>query len=81
MSGKAYQNEEDKQIARQAKNNKRDKRRAKAAEEDDDHFENLFDKYKTTLLKKLGDGEGKSGAKKGKGGKNEASFEEVVMSD
>ena len=63
LSGKSYQTQEDKEIARQAKNKKRDKRRERATEED--HFDSLFTKYKTNLMKKLDDED----AKTKKGGK------------
>ena len=62
LSGKSYQTQEDKEIARQAKNKKRDKRRERATEED--HFDSLFTKYKTNLMKKLDD-EDKVKTKKG----------------
>ena len=83
MGGKSFQNEEDKEIVRQVKNNKRQKRRDnKAAEED--HFENLFDKYKTSLMKKLDkeDAEKKKNKSEKKESKvAEPEFEEIVMSD
>ena len=63
LGGKNYQTQEDKEIARQAKNKKRDKRRERATEED--HFDSLFTKYKTNLMKKLDEDE----AKTKKGGK------------
>ena len=51
LGGKRFASEEDKEIVRQMKNKKRDKRRERANEED--HFDNLFKKYKSSLLKKL----------------------------
>ena len=83
MGGKSFQNEEDKEIVRQVKNNKRQKRRDNKATEED-HFEDLFDKYKTSLMKKLDKEDAEK--KKNKYGKKESKvaepeFEEVVMSD
>jgi hypothetical protein len=80
MGGKLFLKEEDKEIVRQAKNNKRQKRRENKATEED-HFEDLFDKYKTTLMKKLDqeDADKKAGKKSKKA--SEFEFEEVVMSD
>lgn len=82
MGGKKFQNEEDKEIIRQVKNNKRQKRRDNKASEED-HFEDLFDKYKTSLMKRLDKEDEDKKKKTGKKEKNvaEPEFEEIVMSD
>lgn len=60
--------EEDKELIKQAKNKKREKRRDKAKTEDD--FDALFKSYEKKLIKKLNLGEEKG-----------TPFEEVDVSD
>ena len=89
ISGKVVQSVEDKEIVRQVKNKKREKRRERAGNEDE--FETMFNSYKDKLEKKLdskdkkakeGKGKEEKGKKESKKAKKEkADFEEVIMSD
>jgi len=51
IGGKVVQSKEDKEIVRQVKNKKREKRRERAGNEDE--FETMFNKHKDKLEKKL----------------------------
>lgn len=69
---KAYLTDEDKKIMTDKKNNKREKRRQQTKDNQEDGFDDILDKYKEKLLKKI--------QKVDKSGSGTA-FEEVDYSD